>query len=116
MRVVDPNKPSESDIQFAIKSGKDPEKIKCWTCFDGEFFPQYGRAPHQSFIETTLKGKMADDLPQSKWPDNFEPDWDDIPESERESYTGPMCGVWYCPNNCEHGGKAEPIERSGPGR
>lgn len=95
-------KTTEELRQCAIEDGHDPDKVECWHCMDGACYPDYGMAPHRHVGENIIGSTQTE--PQSEWPDNFEPDWDGIHESERANYTGPMQGLWYCPKDCEHGG------------
>lgn len=101
MKTATENTPDEFMISMAKDLGKDPATVKCWHCLDGDAYPQYGRAPHKSFLEGL---SLTNQLPQSEWPADFEPDWVGFEEEKKEGYDGPMCGTWYCPKDCEFGG------------
>lgn len=95
--------PTRDQIGFAISIGKDPDKIKCWDCLDGETYPYYGMAPHQH-IETGDAKVLHVRDGQPTWPANFEIDPDiDLGGKSPDEYTGPIAGIFYCPNEeCEN--------------
>lgn len=100
---------TEEMRRIATESGLDPDLVECWSCLDGQTTPWYGVAPHRH-IGTGIIGS-TEILGKREWPANFEPDWEGIPESERESYEGALCGVWYCEKDCKHGGITTAKER-----
>jgi hypothetical protein len=63
---------------------------KCKFCYDGEFYPYYGLAPHQTTYsvfehkESEIKTVYIDKL---YWPENFV-----------ESRDEPGFGMYFCPN------------------
>lgn len=62
--------------------------FKCSECWDGEFWPQYGIAPHHHYFYVDKNGRNRlgkKDIPKSEWPEEYD-DCDD------------GAGVYWCPN------------------
>ena len=96
----------KEDLEHAKELGLDPKKIKCWSCFDGEYAPYYGMAPHshltpdgKNIVTSTLFLDIID------WPNNFEPDKEPLEDFEIRQ------GTWYCSNLSCHYSKEKYKEK-----
>lgn len=90
---------------------KKLEEFHCLFCFDGEFAPYVGRAPH-GFADLILTGNFQTEKPED-WPKNFIPEMEDIEVHEIERFIPIMLGTWYCENQeCEHSCKPEDYENN----
>ena len=83
---------SDDVLRFMKEDGVDPDKVKCWSCFD-EHPLSYGLAPHNHAMKDNkivFGGTTYE--PEDNWPENFIPD---IEEGEKQPI-----GIWLCHDMC----------------
>lgn len=99
--MSDHKQPTQDQKDFALEIGKDPDKIKCWTCMDGYLYPEYGLAPHSHNESLGNTGFLE----REDWPIYFEPDLD--------ADGKPLnIGIYHCPKfGCEYGIKSKDLSQ-----